>query len=75
GILGAVIAIPVAAAVQVLVSHLIALRIGDIDVANPGVAQAVAGGGPSSDKRAAQPGAGDRHRRQRRFGLKDSRET
>jgi len=75
GILGAVIAIPVAAAVQVLVAHLIALRIGDIDVVTPGVAQAAAGGGALPDNLSDQTSSSARHRRQRRFGFKDRREA
>ena len=74
GILGAVIAIPVAAAVQVLVSHLVRLRIGDADLVKPNLAQATAGGTPPDDRH-AHFGASDRPRRHRRFGFKDRREA
>jgi predicted PurR-regulated permease PerM len=75
GILGAIIAIPVAAAVQVLVSHLIAMRIGAVDVLTPGLSQMSYG--------ATQPGSdhGDeierdrRPHRHRRFGFKDRSEA
>lgn len=75
GILGAVIAIPVAAAVQVFVAHLIALRIGDIDIVTPGATQSSAVGCAHSDDQPAHYGAELRPRRHRRFGFKDRREA
>jgi len=72
GILGAVIAIPVAAAVQVLVSHLIALRIDDVDVISPGMAR-LAGRGTSPTDSPANLSEG--HRRSRRFGFKGRSEA
>jgi predicted PurR-regulated permease PerM len=65
GVLGAVIASPVAAAAQVFVSHLIAMRMNDLDVSSAGVPE-TAGGGPPGD---------DTQRRPRRFGFQHRREA
>jgi predicted PurR-regulated permease PerM len=72
GILGAVIAIPVAAAVQVLVSHLIAQRVGDVEVITPGMAHATPSGSASGESRSGEPPShfGRRHRRSGKYGFR-----
>ncbi|MGH9175354.1 MAG: AI-2E family transporter [Vicinamibacterales bacterium] len=69
GVIGAVLAIPVAAAVQVLVSHLVARRIGDLDALSASMATAGAGS-QQPDAPPAHLGRNNQPARQRRIGLK-----
>jgi hypothetical protein len=71
GILGAVIAIPVAAAVQVLVSHLIALRMNDLDFISNGVPETAGGSSPGE----GSPSGTSTQPRRHRFGVERSREA
>jgi predicted PurR-regulated permease PerM len=71
GILGAVIAIPVAAAVQVLVSHLIALRMDDLDFISNGVPETAGGSSPGE----GSPSGTSTQPRRHRFGVERSREA